>query len=418
MRVGLVNPYSLDTPGGVQAHVLDLADYLLGVGHQVSVLTPALSGTGLPAHVQWAGSAVAVPYNGSVARLAFGPAVAARVRDWLDTGDFDIVHLHEPASPSVSLLALWAATGPIVATFHSAQTKSRSLRLAGPLLQPALDKISARIAVSEQAHATVVRQLGGHCVVIPNGVDVGRFRAAATSTATWEPGRDEVEREPGRDEAAERGAVSARSGPTLVFLGRFTEPRKGLPVLLQALPRVLEAVPGARLVVAGPGDPAEVTGRVPGSVAARCDFVGVLSDSEKAALLRRADVYLAPNTGGESFGIILVEAMAAGAPVLAADLPAFREVLDDGRSGELFPVADPDALADALLRLLGSSRRRAELARVGPTRAQRYDWSGVGREVLAVYDSVRPPGGLVRSLASPRRRDAGAHGTPGSRQGR
>jgi len=397
MRIGLVNPYALDTPGGVQAHVVDLADYLLGAGHEVSLLTPADAEDDLPPYAVCAGRAVAVPYNGSVARLAFGPAVSARVREWLDAGDFDVVHIHEPASPSVSLLALWAASGPIVATFHSSQAKSRSLRLAAPMLQPSLDKISGRIAVSAQAHGTVLRQLGGQCVIVPNGVDVARF-----SAPDGEAGSEAARSAHASGHAAELADVERPA--TIVFLGRFTEPRKGLPVLLQALPRVLDRMPGVRLVVAGPGDRNEVMDRVPAWVAARCEFTGALTEVEKVALLRRADVYIAPNTGGESFGIILVEAMAAAAPVLAADLPAFREVLDGGRAGELFAVADPAGLADALVGLLGDHRRRAELARLGPARAQRYDWSRVGREVLAVYDSVRPPGGQVHRRPSSLRR--------------
>lgn len=399
MRVGLVNPYALDTPGGVQAHVVDLAEYLMGAGHEVSLLTPADTEDSLPPYAVWAGRAVPVPYNGSVARVAFGPAVSHRARQWLDQGRFDVVHLHEPASPSVSLLALRAACGPIVATFHSSQEKSRSLRLAGPMLQRSLEKISGRIAVSAQAHDTVVRDLGGSCVVIPNGVNVDRFAGSPS-------------RRSGGDEGAEPAVAGAQSSTTLVFLGRFTEPRKGLSVLLKALPRVLDEVPGARLVVAGPGDRAQVRQRLPERVAARCEFTGPLTEPEKTALLRRADVYLAPNTGGESFGIILVEAMAAGAPVLAADLPAFREVLDDGRAGELFPVADPVGLADALVRLLGHRGRRDELARRGPAQARRYDWSRVGREVLDVYDSVRVPGTVVRRMGSPVRRAAKAPSRP------
>ncbi|MGB7447558.1 MAG: glycosyltransferase family 4 protein [Ornithinimicrobium sp.] len=386
MRIGLVNPYSLDVPGGVQAHVVDLADYLIGAGHHVSMLTPAEPDTQLPPYAVNAGSAVPVPYNGSVARLAFGPGVAARVREWVAAGRFDLVHIHEPASPSVSLLALWAASGPIVATFHSAQHRSRSLRLAGPLLQPAMDKISGRIAVSEQAHDTVLRQLGGRCVVIPNGVDTERFACV---------------RERGRPDAADQAPSPT---PTVVFLGRFSEPRKGLPVLLRAMPRVLESCPEARLVVAGPGDPDELSAQLPAPVAARCEFTGALTQTEKVALLGRADVYVAPNTGGESFGIILIEAMAAGAPVVAADLPAFREVLQAGRFGELFPVEDATALGDTLTRLLRQPHRRAELAGLGPQRAMRYDWSRVGRQVVAVYDSVRPPGSRVYQQPRPLRR--------------
>ncbi|MGB3763932.1 MAG: glycosyltransferase family 4 protein [Ornithinimicrobium sp.] len=386
MRVGLVNPYSLDVPGGVQSHVVELAQWLRHSGHEVSLLTPAEPDTELPEYAVNAGRAVPVRYNGSVARLAFGPVVAARVRSWVDEGRFDVVHIHEPASPSVSLLALWAVTGPIVATFHSAQVKSRSLRLAGPMLQPGMDKISGRIAVSRQAQETVSSQIGGECVVIPNGVDVARFTR----------GPQRVPLRPGTTEEMVR--------PLIVFLGRFDEPRKGLPVLLAAVPDILVAYPQARIVVAGPGDREEVQRDLPPAVSEVCDFIGPVSEDEKVELLRRADVYVAPNVGGESFGIILVEAMAAGAPVVASNLPAFAEVLDGGRAGMLFDCGDPPSLAAAVLRVVGSARLRAELSRAGPARAVHFDWSRVGRQVLAVYDSVRPAGGVVGRHRSSLRR--------------
>lgn len=384
MRVGLVNPYSLDVPGGVQSHVLELAEYLINDGHDVSLLTPAEADTDLPPFAVNAGRAVPVRYNGSVARLAFGPVVAARVRTWVERGNFDVVHIHEPASPSASLLALWAVDGPIVATFHSSQLKSRSLRVVAPMLQPGLDKISGRIAVSSRAKATVSTQLGGECVVIPNGVNVARFAADR----------------PSRTDAEYTGAP----GPRIVFLGRIGEPRKGLDVLLSAVPEILRIHPEARVLIAGPGESREFTKHLPDDVAAASEFLGVVSERDKVALLASADVYVAPNLGGESFGIILVEAMAAGAPVVASDLMAFTEVLDGGRTGVLFERGNPGALAHAILNLLASPEQRARLQAVGPRRAQRFDWSRVGREIVAVYDSVRPAGSSVQRHRSSLRR--------------
>ncbi len=383
MRVGLVNPYSLDVPGGVQSHVLELCEYLIRNGHDVSLLTPAEADTELPPFAVNAGRAVPVRYNGSVARLAFGPAVAARVRTWVDHGNFDVVHIHEPASPSTSLLALWAVDGPIVATFHSSQMKSRSLRVAAPMLQPGLDKISGRIAVSSRAQSTVSTQLGGHCVVIPNGVDVARF--AATGVIHGH-------------------AKGTKHGPRIVFLGRIGEPRKGLDVLLSAVPDILRVHPGVSVLIAGPGEPREFTKKLTAHVAAACEFLGAISESDKVALLRSADAYVAPNLGGESFGIILVEAMAAGAPVVASDLIAFTEVLDGGRAGVLFERGNSSALAHAILKLLASPEQCARLRAVGPRRAQRFDWSRVGAEILAVYDSVRPAGSSVQRHRSSLRR--------------
>ncbi|SFD37826.1 glycosyltransferase family 4 protein [Streptomyces aidingensis] len=362
MRIGIVCPYSWDVPGGVQFHVRDLAEHLRRLGHTVSVLAPADDGTALPPYVVSAGRAMAVPYNGSVARLSFGPLSAARVRRWVHDGDFDVLHLHEPAAPSLALLTCWVARGPIVATFHTSNPRSRAMVAAYPILQPALEKISARIAVSEYARRTLVEHLGGDAVTIPNGVDVGFF-AGAEPKAEWQ-------------------------GSTIGFIGRIDESRKGLAVLLRAFPQILERRPETRLLVAGRGDAEEAAGLLPAALRDRVEFLGMISDEDKARLLRSVDIYAAPNLGGESFGIILVEAMSAGAPVLASDLDAFSQVLDGGTAGELFPTGDADALAAAAAELLGDPARRAALRERAARHVLRFDWSTVGSDVLAVYETV------------------------------
>ncbi|WP_043263528.1 glycosyltransferase family 4 protein [Streptomyces sp. CT34] len=362
MRIGIVCPYAWDVPGGVQFHIRDLAEHLIRCGHHVSVLAPADDEPPLPPYVVPAGRAVPVPYNGSVARLNFGFLSAARVRRWLQNGAFDVIHIHEPASPSLGLLACWAAQGPIVATFHTSNPRSRAMIAAYPILQPALEKISARIAVSEYARRTLVEHLGGDAVVIPNGVDVDFF-ARAEPKAEWQ-------------------------GRTIGFIGRIDEPRKGLPVLMKAFPAILAAVPDARLLVAGRGDEEEAVAGLPAELRSRVEFLGMVTDEDKARLLRSVDVYVAPNTGGESFGIVLVEAMSAGAPVLASDLDAFAQVLDQGEAGELFANEDDRALADAAVRLLGDPERLAELRERGSKHVRRFDWTTVGADILAVYETV------------------------------
>jgi phosphatidyl-myo-inositol alpha-mannosyltransferase len=364
VRVGIVCPYSLDVPGGVQNHVRDLAEVLIGMGHQVSVLAPADDDTPVPAYVVPAGRAVPVPYNGSVARLAFGPLSAARVRRWIRDGEFDVLHIHEPATPSLSLLALWAATGPIVGTFHTAMPRSRVMSAASSILRPALEKISARIAVSEPARATLVQHLGGEPVVIPNGLFVERFSAARPRT----PWRAE--------------------GGTLSFLGRLDEPRKGLTVLLRAFPAIWRGRPGVRLLVAGRGDVDEARATLPPQCRDAVTFLGMVDDAEKAEMFASSDIYVAPQTGGESFGIVLVEAMAAGAPVLASDLDAFRLVVEGGELGRLFDVGDPPALAEGALALLGDPEGRDRLRAAARLAVRRYDWSSVAKEILAVYEMV------------------------------
>ncbi|QTZ90959.1 glycosyltransferase family 4 protein [Streptomyces auratus] len=369
MKIGIVCPYAWDVPGGVQFHIRDLADHLIRLGHEVSVLAPADDDTPLPPYVVSAGRAVPVPYNGSVARLNFGLLSAARVRRWLQHGAFDVIHIHEPASPSLGLLTCWAAQGPIVATFHTSNPRSRAMIAAYPILQPALEKIRARIAVSEYARRTLVEHLGGDAVVIPNGVDVDFF-ASAEPKAEWQ-------------------------GRTIGFIGRIDEPRKGLPVLMKALPAILAEVPDARLLVAGRGDEEEAVAALPAEMRSRVEFLGMVSDEDKARLLRSVDVYVAPNTGGESFGIILVEAMSAGAPVLASDLDAFAQVLDQGEAGELFANEDADALAAAAVRLLGDPARLAELSERGSRHVRRFDWSTVGADILAVYETVTTGAGAT-----------------------
>ncbi|GAA1592315.1 glycosyltransferase family 4 protein [Actinoplanes couchii] len=361
MRIGIVSPYSFDVPGGVQNHIMDLAEALIGLGHTVSVLAPADDDADLPAYVVPAGRAVPLPYNGSVARISFGPVSTARVRRWLRRGEFDVLHVHEPFTPSLSFLAVLSARGPVVATFHTAMTRSRALSAAQNFLQPAMEKITARIAVSELARKVQVEHLGGGAVEIPNGVAVAKFASAAPLPG-W-PGE----------------------GGSLGFLGRFTEPRKGFPLLRTAFVALARERPGLRLLVAGPGDRDELYDDVPADLHDRVEFLGLVSESDKARMLRSVDVYVAPNTGGESFGMILTEAMAAGATIAASDLDAFRRVLDGGRAGALFPNGDTKALAGLLGELLDDPARRADLASCARLAVGAFDWPSVANRVLEVY---------------------------------
>ncbi|WP_028046286.1 glycosyltransferase family 4 protein [Cellulomonas sp. URHE0023] len=368
LRVGIVCPYSYDVPGGVQFHVRDLAEALIARGHTVSVLVPADDDTEIPDYMTAAGRAIPVRYNGAVARMTFGPVTAARVRKWLAAGEFDVLHLHEPVTPSLGMLALWIADGPIVATFHTALIRSRPLQMAYPLVRQSLEKISARIAVSEDARRTLVEHMGGDAVVIPNGVYTQGF-IDAEPDARW---------------------TGTREAPTIAFLGRLDEARKGLPVLLDAVPRVLAAVPGARFLVAGRGEtgPDEVREMLGEKAAASVEFLGGISDEEKARLLSSVDVYCAPQTGGESFGIVLVEAMSAGAAVVASDLGAFSRVLDDGAAGVLFTTGDSADLASTLIRVLHDPALRTAVTTHAREAVPQYDWSVVTDQVLTVYEMV------------------------------
>jgi phosphatidylinositol alpha-mannosyltransferase len=371
MRIGMVCPYSFDVPGGVQAHVAELSAVLIGLGHEVSVLAPADEDTVLPDYVVNGGRAIAVRYNGSVARLSFTPTNFSRVRKWIRGNDFDVLHLHEPNAPSLTMMALMIAEGPIVATFHTSTTKSRMLSTFSGVLQPFLEKITGRIAVSDLARRWQVEALGADAVEIPNGVHVGAFA--------------EAEPLPGYP----------RAGGTLAFLGRYDEPRKGMPVLLAALPALLEDHPDLEVLVVGGGDVDALRRAAGEEVFAHLRLLGQVSDAEKASALRSADVYCAPNTGGESFGIVLVEAMAAGTAVAASDLEAFRRVLQDGAAGALVPNGDAAAWSRTLHGLLADADRRAALVRAGNTAVRAYDWPVVAQQVLRVYETVTAGGARV-----------------------
>ncbi len=360
----MVCPYSIAVRGGVQAHVLGLARGLRSLGHQVEVLAPAAPGDPVPEFVTPAGRAMGVPYNGSVAPLAFGPVAVTRVRRWLRDHEFDVLHLHEPAAPSLSLIALALADRPVVATFHIATTRSWALAAAHGVLQPPMEKIIGRIAVSPLARRVQVEYLGGDAVEIPNGVEVAQFAAALPL----------------------RGYP--RPGGTVGFVGRYGEPRKGMPVLLAALRTLARTRPGLRLLVVGDGDAPALLRAAGPDLASRIRVLGGLGDEGKAAVLASVDVLCAPAIGGESFGIVLTEAMAAGTPVVASDLDAFRLVLDGGKAGVLVPAGVPATLSRALGDLLDDPGRRAALAVAGRRRAAMWDWPVVARRVLQVYESA------------------------------
>ena len=376
LRIGLVCPYSWDVPGGVQNHIRDLAEFLIANGHYVEVLAPATESDDLPSYVVSAGRAVSIPYNGAVARILFGVGANSRVRSWINEGDFDLLHLHEPAIPSLALLACWAGEGAMVGTFHAAAKYQKAIVAIGPILEPVIEKLSARIAVSEAARLTLTAHLETDAIVIPNGIYAENYRDG-TPRAEWQVN-------------------------TIGFLGRFEEDRKGLPVLLNALPIIARFVPDIRVLIAGPGDSEEILENVDPQLRHRVEFLGKISEEDKADFLSSISLYIAPNTGGESFGIILAEAMAGGATVVASDIPAFADVLGDGEFGALFESENSEILAKVIIDLLRDDLKRSELAKAGAKHAQRYDWSQVGDEIFEVYELAMVKGEKV-SLSSENR---------------
>lgn len=364
MRIGIVNPYSWDVPGGVQFHIRDLAEELIRRGHEVSVLTPS-SQSDLPSYAVSVGPAVPIPFNGSIARLSFGPVVSARTRRWLEEGDFDVLHIHEPTVPSIGLLALVNADVPVVGTFHSSLDRSYMREMTAGAMRPLMERISARIAVSSEARRTLIEHHGGDAVIIPNGVETGAFKNA-------EP-------------LPEYAATPER--PVIVFLGRLDEVRKGLPIFAGAIPAVLERIPGARFLIAGRGSAEDVREEL-APFGDSVEFLGEISDEDKQSLLKGASIYVAPQTGGESFGIVLVEAMAASCAVVASDIEAFCAVLANGAAGLLFHTGDSADLASTLVEALLEPGALRDIAQAGHLAAAQYDWGVVTDRILAVYQTV------------------------------
>jgi phosphatidylinositol alpha-mannosyltransferase len=305
------------------------------------------------------GRSFPIPYNGSIARLAFGPRVMGRVRVALRRGRPDVVHVHEPFAPSVGLLALLNTRLPVVATFHASISRSRAYRVAAPALRPLYRRLAGRIAVSEEAKRTAERVFGDGMHVIPNGVEWSRF-----------------------------STLPAPSGSLILFLGRM-ERRKGAAVAVEAFTALAERVPDAELVLAGEGpERRAVQDAVPEALSERVTFVGRVDPAELPEVFGRAAVVCAPSLGGESFGIVLIEAMAAGRPVVASSIPGYAAVVRDGVDGILVPPGDASELASALVRVLADPERARIMGASGRERAERYDWPVVAAEVEAVYEEA------------------------------
>jgi phosphatidylinositol alpha-mannosyltransferase len=305
-----------------------------------------------------------VPYNGSVARIAFGPRALARVRRAVARGGYDLLHVHEPLSPSVGLLAVaQAGRVPVVGTFHANLDRSLALEAATPLLRRVYDRLEARIAVSASARDTWQRRFGGTMAVVPNGVAPEFFAGPKPLDAL------------------------AGDDPTVLFVGRL-EPRKGLAYLVRAFLRLKPAFPRLRLLVVGRDDRHQrdkAMSLVPPRLRTDLSFVGSVPQADLPSYYASADVFCAPSLGGESFGIVLAEAMAVGLPVVCSDIGGYRDVVRDGTDGLLVPPRNPEALAEALAGLLDNPARLAAMGEAAAAAARRYAWEVVAGQVAEVY---------------------------------
>lgn len=356
MRIALVSPYAWDRPGGVQTHVRDLGVALVRRGHEVMVLAPRSSFSTPPAPgVGYCGLSIPIPANGSVAPISFGPGAWIRCKRVASRFRPDIVHVHEPLVPSVSLIATLRAEVPVVATFHASADRSLGYAAARPVLSRVARKLSARIAVSDAALALIRGYFPDGYVTIPNGADLTRFQ----------PGPERQE-----------------SGRTIVFVGRL-EPRKGLEVLLRACARL-----GAEseVVVVGSGPEEGRCRTLARRAGLNVRFLGRVTSDELPAVLAGADVFCSPALGAESFGIVLIEAMAAGAPVVCSDLPGYRSAAGD--AARYVAPGDDRALAEALSTVLGDPAAARTMRARGIERAARFDWSHLVPRIEAVYESA------------------------------
>ena len=371
----MVCPYGWDTPGGVQTHIRELTEHLITEGHHVSVLAPVSDDSlEIEDYVVNAGKPISIPINGSVARVLFGPIASSRAKQWIASGDFDLLHLHEPAIPSLSLLACSAAEGPLVGTFHVSTPKKKAIYAIGPILEPIVEKLTARIAVSELARSTLKDHFETDAVVIPNGIDGHKYANAKKYTE-----------------------YSGEN--TIGFIGRFEEPRKGLQVLLDSLPIVARFIPDVKYLIAGPGESKDYIKNIDPQLRNRIKFLGFLTDEMKESFLKSVKIYVAPNTGGESFGIILTEALSAGTAVVASDIPAFKAVLENGDAGTLFTNENSAELAKVLVALLRDGEKREKLSENGKLSAQKYDWQVVAEQIENIYE-MATAGGQKVSLSS------------------
>jgi phosphatidyl-myo-inositol alpha-mannosyltransferase len=366
VKVALVSPYALGVPGGVQAHVTALAAALRRTGHEVTVIGPGPTGTGEGAtDVVGVGRSLAVPFNGSEAPIALWPSAARATRRAIARLAPDVVHVHEPVVPWVGLAAATTDQAPVVGTFHAWSDRVRLYRAARPVGGRVARHLAARIAVSEAAASYHARALGvprSAFRLVPNGVEVARFAQARPFDELADPER-----------------------PTLLFVGRL-ERRKGLEPLVRAFTRLKTDRPELRLLVVGDGPERQRCEELlPAGLRADVRFLGRVPHEDLPRYYATADLYVAPSLGGESFGIVLLEAMAAGRPLVASDIPGYRSVATDGRQGRLVPPGDPAALAGAIGALLDNPALRRAMAADGRRTVAAYDWTQVAEQVADVY---------------------------------
>jgi phosphatidylinositol alpha-mannosyltransferase len=364
MKIGIVSPYAYPRPGGANSYIREQYEQLKALGHEVRIIT-APWGDDPPAQdVIQIGQAIAIPYNGSIGRITLSLRLEWLVSRMLDRERFDVIHHHEPLVPFLSMQILDSARCPNVATFHAFGGFSLSYWLGRPIGEHYMRKLAARIAVSSAARHFVSQYFPGEYRIIPNGVDVD-FYASARPFPEYRDGKINI-----------------------LFVGR-AEPRKGAMYLLRAYAALKASYPAVRLILACAGPQVgEMRRFVRRERLADVLFAGRVSDVDKARFLKTADVFCAPSTGQESFGIVLLEAMAAGRAVVASDIHGYKRVVQRSVTGLLVEPKDPDAICRAIAQLIDDPALRDRLGAAGARRAVDYDWAHVARQLVEVYEEV------------------------------
>jgi phosphatidylinositol alpha-mannosyltransferase len=364
VKIAQVTPYDFHHPGGVSEHIGQLRNQFTKLGHEVVVLAPRSKSGGLEVNDGFygIGRTVSIPGNGSRVRLTFDVTLYAAVKELMRKEQFDVVHFHEPLTPVLPYMVLLNSKAVNVATFHAARDTNPWYATFKPYMSFVLNRVDAKICVSEPARDNISQHFDGPYRIIPNGIDVGRYNGGI-----------------------ERFPWASDGRPRILFVGRFDETRKGFKYLLRAMPLVRQQFPGARLVVVGMGDRDKFESTIEREQISGVDFVGFAPRDELPRYYASCDIFCAPSIARESFGIVLLEAMASGKPVVATSIPGYESVMTNQREGLMVEPKNPSALAVALVRLLADRDLRCRLAEHGRATAQTYAWPKVAQRVLDVY---------------------------------
>jgi phosphatidylinositol alpha-mannosyltransferase len=365
MKVGLVCPYDFSYPGGVSSHIANLAAELTRRDHSVKIIAPSSGRPSDSPNLIRLGRAFPVPTHGSVARVSFSVWRRAQVKATFEREQFDVIHIHEPLSPVLPLMALYFSKALTVGTFHAFHKSTKLYWASQPLLRGAIRKLHGRIAVSIPARDYVSRYFPGEYRLIPNGIDVDHFAKPAEPIEEFQDGKINI-----------------------LFVGR-REKRKGLKYLLAAYSTLKWRCPDIRLIVVGQGHPDPECQRMIAERQIRdVVFTGPLTYNSLPQYYASADIFCSPATGAESFGIVLLEAMAAGKPIVASNIEGYASVLQDGKDGVLVPPKQDEALAQALETLVNEPETRARMGSHGQERSKAYRWEIVASRVLDYYEEL------------------------------